>query len=431
VLTRRWAAIATALGVFTITLGAAPALAGPIAPAVPVSGSPFPSGAFQRLSQDAGSAWQISTGRGVTIAVLSTGVEPSVPGLKGRVTTGPDYTHSAHPDRITGTLEADNLAGNGDPADPSQAAGIAPGARILSIRTDEDSDEPGSNSFYSNASYDHIIAQGIRYAAGHGAQVILVEGGGTSQQGAFMESAVAYAVSRGAVIVANDLEFGGDAESIALYGFPAALPGVIGVGSVNLAGQPAAQSGDGSAQNESILVAAPGGPINGPVTEGQGYYIDGSPAAAVWVAGTAALIKSVTPHLSPALVARAMALSARDHPPGGYSTTLGFGLIDPYQALNEAVTLNRTASTQAAAGVTGGSLGQAAGAAFRPGPALPPIEAVHHAPGKLAGYGAAIVVGVLCLAAALVLMLRRRRTHPGQAGPGPGPAGSEQLAEPQ
>lgn len=388
---------------------------------------------MQQLVQDMQSAWQISTGRGVTIAVLSTGVEPSIPGLRGRVITGPDFTGSARPVRISGTLAADNLAGNGASSDPSQAVGIAPSARILSIRTDEESTEPGFDAYFNSARYNHISAQAIRYAASHGAQVILAPAADGSGPDAEVESAVAYALSRGAVIVADDREWG-NPEGIATYGLPASLPGVIGVGSVNLAGQPGAASGDSSAQNESVLVAAPGNRMFGPVTEGQGYYVDGSTAAALWVAATAALIKSVTPHLSPALVARAIALSTRYHPAGGYSTSLGFGLIDPYQALNEALTLNRSASAYAAAGVTGGALGQAAAATYRSGPALPPIEAVHHAPAQLAACGAAIVVGLLCLVGALVLRSRRRRVWRPRAHtrrPGRGQFASEQFAEPQ
>ena len=131
---------------------------------------------MQQLVQDMQSAWQISTGRGVTIAVLSTGVEPSIPGLRGRVITGPDFTGSARPVRISGTLAADNLAGNGASSDPSQAVGIAPSARILSIRTDEESTEPGFDAYFNSARYNHISAQAIRYAASHGAQVILGAG---------------------------------------------------------------------------------------------------------------------------------------------------------------------------------------------------------------------------------------------------------------
>ena len=66
---------------------------------------------------------------GVTVAVLSTGVDPSIPGLKGRVTFGPDYTGSRHPSTITGSLEAGMIAGGGSPSDPSEASGIAPAAQ--------------------------------------------------------------------------------------------------------------------------------------------------------------------------------------------------------------------------------------------------------------------------------------------------------------
>jgi subtilisin family serine protease len=33
----------------------------------------------------------LATGNGVTIALLSTGADPTVPGLAGKVTNGPDY----------------------------------------------------------------------------------------------------------------------------------------------------------------------------------------------------------------------------------------------------------------------------------------------------------------------------------------------------
>src|SRR6516164_5801358 len=39
-------------------------------------------------------AWQTTRGSGVTIAVLSTGVDPAQADLTGSVTTGPDYSHS-------------------------------------------------------------------------------------------------------------------------------------------------------------------------------------------------------------------------------------------------------------------------------------------------------------------------------------------------
>jgi subtilisin family serine protease len=382
------------------------------------SGSPLPSRAGRQLSDDLQSAWEISRGQGVTVAVLSTGVDPSIPGLAGKVTTGPSYVPSRRAASMKGSLVAGMIAGSGDLLDSgglTRASGVAPMARLLSIRVDMDESDPGSGAFYQTESYedDSLLAEGIRYAADHGAQVIFV---GISDEddltSAATEAAASYALSSGDVIVADDWSFSSDRTE---YHFPAAYPGVIGVAGVNLPGEVPQGAKIQSQLNASMLVAAPNNAYPEPGPTGEIWAEDGAEAAATWVAGTAALIKSVFPHLSPVLVGRALALSARYRPAGGYSTTLGFGLINPAGALQEAAQLSR-AHTQAAAG-------QAATTRFRPGPPLPAIDAVHHVRGKLAAYEAVIVVGVLCLIGALVLLWRRRSRR--------APGGSEQLAEPQ
>lgn len=103
----------------------------------------LPSGAGSQLVKDVQKATAVADGSGVTVAVLSTGVDPATPGLTGKVSTGPDFTGSAHPVKVVGTLVADMVAGNDSPAN----AGLAPAARILSIRTSEESTEPGSSAF--------------------------------------------------------------------------------------------------------------------------------------------------------------------------------------------------------------------------------------------------------------------------------------------
>ena len=119
------------------------------------------------------------------------------------------------------------------------------------------------------------------------------------------------------------------------------------------------------------------------------------------------LIKSVHPDLSPGLVARAIAVSARDHPRAGYSTRTGFGLIDPLGALHESAALARlprpaVPGPQAAA--PGGRL--AAGSV--PGV----IHAVHHSTRKLAGFTSVMAAGLILLCSAFVLFLRWRRRPP-------------------
>jgi subtilisin family serine protease len=374
------------------------------------SGSPVPSRAGRQLNDDLQSAWEISRGQGVTVAVLSTGVDPSIPGLAGKITTGPSYVSSRHAARQQGSIVAGMIAGSGDLLDSgglTRASGVAPQARILSIRVDMDESDPGASAFYEDEGYkdDSLLAEGIRYAADHDAQVIFA---GISDEddmtSAATEAAASYALSRGDVIVADDWSFSSDRTE---YHFPAAYPGVIGVTGVNVPGEVPQTAKIQSQLNTSMLVAAPNNAYPEPGPTGEIWAEDGAQAAAAWVAGTAALIKSVFPQLSPVLVGRALALSARDQPAGGYSTTVGFGLVNPAGALQEAAQLSR-AHTQAAAG-------QAATTRFRPGPALPAIDAVHHARGKLAAYGAVIVAGVLCLIGGLVL-LWRRRSRPRPAG---------------
>jgi hypothetical protein len=184
-----------------------------------------------------------------------------------------------------------------------------------------------------------------------------------------------------------------------------------------------------SVRNGSVLIAASANPEVEPGPGGQ-YYLEGPAAAAAFVAGTVTLIKSLYPHLSPMLVARALALSARYRPPGGYSTTLGFGLVNPYGALAEAAQLAKLSGAAASPAVAAGApAGQDPATTFREGPPLPAIAAVHHSMAKLAAYGAAAVIGLICLVGAFLLRRSRARGATGTVRPAPGGT-SQQFAEP-
>ena len=73
---------------------AAMALAALLAAAPHASPYAPPPGAWERFQSDLNAAEGLATGRGVTIALLSTGADPTVPGLPGKVTNGPDYIFS-------------------------------------------------------------------------------------------------------------------------------------------------------------------------------------------------------------------------------------------------------------------------------------------------------------------------------------------------
>jgi hypothetical protein len=392
-LTLRRTAVCCAAGA-AFVLAAGPAAAGSFGP-----------GAAAQLNQEMASAWKISRGSGVTVAVLSTGVDPDVPGLQGKVSVGHDYVSLPYPAPVSGTLIASAIAGSSVAS--SSQTGRAPQAKILSIRVAPDSTIPGAQAYLNAEDWEGIVASAITEAVNQGAKVIydsLIGYGGSEA----LEAAVRYAISKGVVVVGEEDSFG-NGPSALLY--PAALPGVLGAGTVFLSGLPPASSPVASPVDESILVAAPGNQLYVSGPQGTDYYVQNFWAAGAWLVGTAALIKSVYPDLSPALVARAIAASARDHPPGGYNTTVGFGLIDPYGALKEAATLSKLRAVAAPGpGVASPSERLAAG----PAPGV--IEAVHRSTAELAAFGAAIAAGLACLAVAAVLAWRWRR-RPAAAPP--------------
>lgn len=102
-------------------------------------------------------------------------------------------------------------------------------------------------------------------------------------------------------------------------------------------------------------------------------------------------------------MARALAESASYHPRRGYDITVGIGLLNPAGALHDAARLLRL-------GMTAPAGPDVVSARTRFGvPSAAVIMAVKHSTIRLAGYGAAIVVGLILLAAALLLAIRRRR----------------------
>ncbi len=384
------------------------------------AGTGMPAGAGAQISRELASAWQVSKGNGVTVAILDTGVA-SVNGLSGRVIAGPDYAPVASPVLTEGTVLASLIAGGGPGArTPNGAVGRAPAARILSIRiVAYGSDTQAALAYQRNGRWQPIEAEAIRYAADHGAKVIVcAESGSSSSPG--LASAVAYAIAKNAVVITADFAFtrGNSAQ------YPDSLPGVINVSGTTVPGLPMTGPPGRFASNYSVLVTAPANDLFG-TGPGNHVYIDYDNASAIaWTAGTVALIKSAYPRLSPALVARALAISASYHPPGGYDTRIGFGLINPIGAVHAAGQLAKLRATAA------------------PGPGAV-VPAVHFgAPGATGaqgaggsrsgsssaaaavGYGAAVLVGLAAIGLAAAL---HRRRH--GRGRGPERGGRDGLAK--
>ncbi|MGE5287506.1 MAG: S8 family peptidase [Micromonosporaceae bacterium] len=365
-------------------------------------------------------AWKASTGRGVTVGVLDSGVDGNVADLAGSVTTGPDYTRGAnpagfHPPRLHGTYIASIIAGHGNgPGHANGVIGVAPSAHVLAVRVLLEDSEPGFLRFNEEARFDDTVAMGIRYAVKHGAEVInmsLGEPRPTSDE----EAAIGSAIAKGVVVVASAGNDGMIKRRFTPYSYPASVPGVISVAALTAAGKRAFFSD----HNASVVVGAPGVGVVGAGPGGQYLVGDGTSQASAFVSGVAALIRAKYPALSPELVTRAIIESTKHRPRGGYNTDTGFGEVNAAGAMRSAALLARS---RPAAGLSpSASVGGAAAKA--------PVKIIYHNGALITSWGAAGAVGGLGFLAALVVLagavrrtLRERARFAGVPGGGGGPA---------
>ncbi|GIF42324.1 S8 family serine peptidase [Actinoplanes xinjiangensis] len=278
-------------------------------------------------------AWQASTGTGITVAVIDSGVDAGHPDLAGQVLPGVDLIAgtegvstdpNGHGTHVAGTIAA--VTGNG-----TGVAAVAPDAKILPIRA---LDADGSG-------YMSDTATGIVYATDHGAHVINMSLGGTEPSAA-VSNAISYARSKGVVVVAAA---GNSRASGSPTSYPAADQGVIAVASTTSSDW----YSNFSNQGDYIDVAAPGSGIIStyPQASGNAYVsMNGTSMAAPHVAALAALLKGYRPALTPDEVQQAMEVSAVDLGTPGEDSDYGHGRVDAAAAL-AAITPATTAPTPA------------------------------------------------------------------------------------
>ena len=352
----------------------------------------FPRTAAATLLADLRQAWRTTKGKGLTVAVIGGSVDRNAMGLAGKVATGPAYGHPGAAQANEGTLFASIVAGSGrSTQNPYRTIGLAPQARILSLSVQSNLKTPA---------WDADVGKAIQYAVGHGAKVVYVEQTSYTNTKP-LAAAVADAVSKNVIVASAEY---GPAKFSGTPEYPASLPGVIDAASVVLPRWPAPPRQLPTPANGTILVSAPGNILYASGPAATNFPVYNFFAADAWLTATAALIKSAYPALSPAMVARALALSARDHPPGGYSPATGFGLINPAGALTEAGKLTglRTAAAPGPTVVT-------PSARLASGPAPGVVAAVHHSAWKLAGYAVLMLAGLIVMVRARQLRKRWRR----------------------
>jgi hypothetical protein len=381
-------------------------------------------------------AQQTTEGAGVTIALLDTGVDPQQPDLAGSVLPGPDFTNSGEKlgsafYGIHGTAMASLIVGHGHGSGNADGVlGVAPAAKLISVRVALDAGDPLLEDSSAAADLPGAIAEGIRYAVSNGAQVIdlpldpgqsvnnlvatptpapaanapvtpleaaqQAAAGGSAAE----KSAVAYALSKGVVLVAPGGDNGAGTDDA---NFPASYPGVISVGAFNSSFTKAAFS---SHQSYVTLTAAGSGMTAAIPT---GYTtVSSTSAASAIITGMAALIKSEYPELTPAQISQALTTSTVFRPANGMSDGSGHGTADAARAL------------VAAKSIAGHGLTRAdAGAVSRAQPAAPSVPFISQALAPKIKRDALIsgaVLLVLLVPIILYALLRRRRRKVKQAG---------------
>lgn len=267
-------------------------------------------------------AHKLSTGQGVIVAVVDSGVDANHPDLKGQVLAGGRSDGGSGDGRVDAQGHGTHMAGiiAATNASPDGVDGIAPGAKILPIRLDDSAED--------DAPYDEVlVSRGIRMAVDGGAKVINVSLSKPSAVTPEEVSAIHYALERDAVVV---VAAGNTAKGSVKVDAPANVPGVIAVTGTTRGGR----FWSGSVQGPEAVVAAPGDDIyNAGRNKGYGWG-DGTSDSTAIVSGLAALIRSKYPNLDAANVINRIIRTARDAGPAGRDPQYGFGLIDPVTALS-------------------------------------------------------------------------------------------------
>ncbi|WP_048424888.1 type VII secretion-associated serine protease mycosin [Mycolicibacterium obuense] len=313
-------------------------------------------------------AQRFATGAGITVAVIDTGVNgsPRVPAEPGG-----DFVDQAGNGMSDcdahGTLTAAVIAGR--PAPTDAFVGVAPDARILSLRQTSDSfqpvgtrTDPNDPNATQTAGSLRSLARAIVHAANLGAQVINISEAACYKvtrpiNESVVGAAVNYAVNvKNAVIVVAAGNTGAECtqnpppdaavpadprgwRNVQTIVSPAWYsPLVLSVGSIAPNGQPSGFSMQGpwvgaAAPGENLVALGyDGNPVNALQGEDGPIPISGTSFSAAYVSGLAALVRQRFPELTAAQVMNRITATAR-HPGGGADNVVGAGVVDPVAAL--------------------------------------------------------------------------------------------------
>ncbi|MFE9457822.1 type VII secretion-associated serine protease mycosin [Streptomyces californicus] len=328
---------ASAAAVLLVTLPAQPAAAEDATrctfPSKKYPGRPW---SLQRVLLD--DLWKQSTGTGVRVAVIDTGVDVRNDQLKRAVDTeaGRNFLPKGlrtpdgvkiergkengttdtvgHGTKVAGIIAAREARGTG-------FTGLAPDATIIPIQQNDAEGHGDTDS----------LAEAITYAVDRAdADVINIsqDTADAVKPSTELKRAVDRALARQVVVVAsagND-GLGGNVKET----YPASFDGVLAVASSDRDNEraPFSQSGD------FVGIAAPGVDMVSTVPGGGHCADNGTSFSAPYVAGVAALIRAKHPDWTQAQIVAQIQQTA-ERSVAGRDNAVGWGVIDPVRALTE------------------------------------------------------------------------------------------------
>ncbi|WP_030173528.1 S8 family serine peptidase [Spirillospora albida] len=333
-------------------------------------------------------AWRITRGKGVTVAVVDSGITASHPQLRGKIAASFDATRSTTDDCIGhGTQVAGIIAASDMRARNVPFIGVAPQVRLLNAKF------AGGQSTNDTL----LLPRAITWAAERGADVINVSVDAPDTPA--LRTAVRFAQRRDALIVASAGNVAEDQRGKESAAYPASYPGVLSVAAVDEAGTITGFSN----LKTRIDVSAPGQNVIS--TLGSGYVggLQGTSFGAPYAAGVAALVRARHPRLTYQQVINRILITAE----GGNGQGSGHGMISPLQAVTALVDPNA----------------QPGAASARPMSGAVPIAKPEPVDHRTRDIGLAVAGGALALAlavafaGAVIPAGRRRGWRPGRAAP--------------
>ncbi|GIF58089.1 hypothetical protein Air01nite_41840 [Asanoa iriomotensis] len=294
--------------------------AGAMPATLPIAADSVRDEQWQLAELRARTAWRYSTGAGVVVAVIDSGVDASHEDLAGQVLPGKDLVKpeggDGHTDPVGhGTTVAGLIAGRAD--DNNGVMGLAPNAKILPVRVLD------ADNRYDDAM---IVARAVRWAVDSGAKVVNLSLGGSGTSPA-LAAALDYAFARDVVVVActgNVLP-----QSTTSVWYPAREPGVIAVAGLE---KETDVLWNGSITGSATVLTAPATDLVGAKTGGF-WRVRGTSFAAPLVSAAAALVRSRWPGMPAGEVVNRLIRTADDLGAPGRDDTYGFGRVDPVAAL--------------------------------------------------------------------------------------------------